>query len=143
MTMSHNEYFNAVAKHPEYLVDLMYIFIDRLNYTERKLEGFIITDATARVANFLLNFVERFCPLRREASPPRLGEAGPDKKGGIILPVQLTHQRIAELVGSFRETVTIAMKKLEQEGIVQDKRGIVTVLDLPKLTSFASGRKKT
>ncbi|MBI2190150.1 MAG: Crp/Fnr family transcriptional regulator, partial [Candidatus Levybacteria bacterium] len=50
ITMSRKEYLDLVLEHPEYLVDLLHVFIERLNYTERKLEGFILTDATARVA---------------------------------------------------------------------------------------------
>ncbi|MBI4078877.1 MAG: Crp/Fnr family transcriptional regulator [Candidatus Levybacteria bacterium] len=134
MTMSHKEYFEAVSSHPEYLLDLMYIFIDRLNYTERKLEGFISTDVTARVANFLADLVSRFCLPRQQAGRKQ-------KNGGAVLPILLTHQRIAELVGSFRETVTIALNKLEKEGIIKTKKGHISVTNLKQLKELASGKK--
>lgn len=127
MSMSHKEYFATVAAHPEYVIDLLYVFMDRLNYTERKLEGFIITDVTARVANFLANFAERFCPQSKEE---------------ITLPVQLTHQQIAELVGSFRETVTVALHKLEKAGVVQTHRGTIRIKNLQKLQEYATHKKK-
>lgn len=120
-TITRREYFDIVSNHPEYLLDLLHIFIDRLNYTERKLEGFIITDTTARVAYFLYDCVIRFCK----------------EEDDIELPLPLTHQRIAEFVGSFRETVTLSMNKLEKEGVLKFERGKVFILDLNKLKQYA------
>lgn len=112
------EFFEAIATHPEYLVDFVHLVIYRLNYTERKLEGFILTDATARVANFLNDCALRF---------------GKEENGHILLPFRLTHQRIAEFVGSFRETVTLAINKLEKEGILTMKKGEIVIKDPKKL----------
>lgn len=121
-TMSEKDYFDVIANNPEYLVDLLHVFIDRLNYTERKLEGFILTDTTARVSSFLYDAAERF------------GE----KKGKTIeIPLLLTHQTISDFVGAFRETVTVAMNRLKKEGVLEDKRGKVTILDVKKLKQQA------
>lgn len=49
-TIEREEYFEILSENPEYLVDLLHVFINRLNHTEKKLEGFILTDATAREA---------------------------------------------------------------------------------------------
>lgn len=123
ITMTRKEFIEAVSLHPEYLLDLLYVFIDRLNYTERKLEGFILTDTTARVAYFLADCARRF---------------GNKKNGVVELPLDLTHQRIAEFVGSFRETVTVAVQKLEKDGIVDIKRGKVKILDVNKLDKYVN-----
>ncbi len=130
LTMSHREYFDAIIANPEYLLDLTHIFIDRLNYTERKLEGFIITDTTARVANFLADCIKRFCHNGKKNEP-------------IVLPFELTHQRIAEFVGSFRETATVAIQRLEKEGILTVDRGKVTILNVKKLTDYAQFHKRS
>ena len=121
-TISHKEYFEAVGNHPEYLLDLLHVFIDRLNYTEKKLAGFILTDTVARVAFFLADCATRF---------------GEKKDGKIGIPLSLTHQRIAEFVGSFRETVTVAVQKLEKEGTIGISRSRVTILNLKKLHKHA------
>ena len=118
ITVSRKEYFEAVSNHPEYLLDLLHVFIDRLNYTEKKLAGFILTDTIARVAFFLSDCAGRF---------------GEKKDGKIELPLSLTHQRISEFVGSFRETVTVALQKLEKEGTISINRGKVAILNLKKL----------
>ena len=118
IAISEKDYLDTLSNNPEYLVDLLHVFIDRLNYTERKLEGFILTDTTARVASFLYDLVVRF---------------GTKKNGKIELPLLLTHQTIAEFVGAFRETVTIAMNRLRKDEVLEDKRGKITILSVVKL----------
>lgn len=123
LTISHKEYFETVANHPEFLVDLLHTFIDRLNYTEQKLEGFMLTDATARVANFLLETAQRFCIEQKEP---------------IVLTLKLTHQLIADFVGSFRETVTLSLHKLEEEKIITNNKGTITIINLQKLKDYSA-----
>ena len=122
ITFPEKDYFEVLSENPEYLVDLLQIFIERLNYTERKLEGFILTDTTARVANFLYDISIRF---------------GERKNGKVVLPLPLTHQTISDFVGAFRETVTVAISRLKKEGILKDERGKITILDLKKLKQQA------
>ena len=122
ITISEADYLAALEQNPEYLVDLLHVFIDRLNYTERKLEGFILTDTTARVASFLYDIVERFADV---------------KNNSTTLPLPLTHQTISEFVGAFRETVTIAVNRLIKDKVLEDKRGKITILDAKKLQEQA------
>lgn len=122
LTISRKDYFENTLSHPEFLLDLIHIFVHRLNYTERRLEGFILTDTTSRVASFLCDCAHRF---------------GKKKNSHIIIPVPLTHQRIAEFVGSIRETVTGSINHLEKEGILKNDRGKITILDIKKLQKLA------
>lgn len=126
INIKRKEYFEITSENPEYLVDLLHIFISRLNYTEKKLEGFIITDTTARLAYFLADCVQRFCK---------------NKKEPIRLPIPLTHQRLAEFIGALRETVSLSVAKLEKEGVLKIDRGKVTILDLKKLNKYAENEK--
>ncbi len=122
VTIPESTYLKALEENPEYILDLLHLFIDRLNLTERKMEGFILTDATARVASFLYDLAERFGVKTNEK---------------VIIPLPLTHQTISEFVGSFRETVTVAINRLIKDGILEDKRGKIVILDLPKLKTEA------
>lgn len=126
ITMSRKEYLEHLIAQPDKVVDLLHAFIERLNYSERKLEGFMLTDATARVSTFISDCARRF---------------GIRKDGKVTFPLKLTHQLIADFVGSFRETVSVSLKHLEDEGVIQNNKSIITVLDLKKLHSFASRSK--
>ncbi len=123
ITIPRREFIDIASDNPEYLIDIMHSFIQRLNYAERKLEGFITNDATTRLANFLSDAAIRF---------------GQKKKEGITIPIPLTHQQIAEFVGSARETVTIALHKLAKEGIVKISRGKVDILNKRKLDKYSN-----
>lgn len=125
LTLSREDYMKALSENPEYMVDLLHSFIERLNYTEGKLSGFILTDVTARVANFLLNVASRF---------------GEKSKEGIVIPVPLTHQRIAEFVGSFRETVTGSLSKLENANCISSSGKTITVTKMKVLEGFVHER---
>lgn len=128
ITISRKECFENIVEHPEVLVDLIHVFADRLAYTEKKYESFVYASTSARVAIFLADCAKRF---------------GTDKNGEIKIDLDLTHQRIAEFVGAFRETVTIALHRLEKEGTVKVNRGNVKVLNQKKLNEYATlGRKR-
>jgi CRP/FNR family transcriptional regulator, cyclic AMP receptor protein len=132
LTITEKEYFDTISENPEYIVDLLHAFIERLNYTERKLEGFILTDTTARIASFMYDLAERF----GEPASPNASQGG-KSDGKIVIPLPLTHQTISEFVGAFRETTTVAMNRLRKDGIMSDKRGKITILDMKKLREQA------
>lgn len=126
-TMTMEEFRDVLLNHPEHLVDLVHVVIDRLNHAERRVEGFIAGDVTIRVANFLYDAAERF---------------GQRLDGGISFPIAFTHQRIAEFVGSFRETVTLALNKLQKEGLIKMSRGKIVILILEELHERGLGDGK-
>lgn len=128
ISITHAEYFDIVSKYPAFIIDLTHYFMDRLESTERTIEGFIVTDTTTRVAYFLLDFIVRFCNT--------------NKSEEVTLPLAFTHQRIAEFIGSSRETVTGSIQKLEKEGILTIDRGKVTIKKLSKLYKYAQLNKE-
>jgi CRP-like cAMP-binding protein len=48
------------------------------------------------------------------------GRVGTD---GLVLDLPLTHELLAEMVGSTRETVTRALARLAHEGMIRHERG--------------------
>lgn len=122
ISMNAIEYKEILSKNPEHLIDLLYLFIQRLNYTERRLFGFVTAETTTRVCAFLYDCALRF---------------GVKKGAKTLIPVPLTHQLISEFVGAARESITISMNKLVKQGVITHARGEVTVLDEKKLKFHA------
>lgn len=122
ITMSHREFFDFCLGKPEYLVDLAHLYLNRLIYTETRLEAFITTDSTSRVAIFLNYCAKRF---------------GKTTGSEIVLPILLTHQLIAEFIGSVRETVTLSLSRLENERILKTEKGKITILNLNRLKKYS------
>lgn len=88
----------------------------RLDEAHRQIESLVFDDNSRRLMRALLD-------LSSEAS--RAGEAS----------VRLTHEEIAELIGSTREVVTGLMLDLRRRGLIDYKRGEARPC-LPKLARF-------
>ncbi len=54
---------------------------------------------------------------------------------GIIIDLKITHQEIAEMVGTSRETVTRTLARLQREGILQIEHRRMILLDPRALIS--------
>lgn len=54
-----------------------------------------------------------------------------DRVGGPRIP--LTHEYLAMMLGTQRSGVTIAVATLQNAGMIESRRGIITILDRPKL----------
>lgn len=120
--MSAEEYRKILSDNPEYIIDLLYSYIQRLNYTERRLYGFVTAETVSRVAAFLYDSMLRF---------------GEKKEKAVLIPIPLTHQLVSEFVGSARESVTIALNKLVKENVITHTRGSITVLSTDRLKTHA------
>jgi CRP-like cAMP-binding protein len=82
----------------------------RLRYVESKLSDLVFRSAPARLAQLLLELSQS------------MGEY--DEKG-IRLNIRLTHQNLANLIGTSRETVSTLLRQFQRQGLVtQDHRFI-------------------
>lgn len=88
----------------------------RLAEAHRQIESLVFDNNYRRLARALLD-------LSLDAS--RVGETS----------IRLTHEELAELIGSTREVVTSMMIELRQRGLIEYKRGDVRP-NLPKLVQF-------
>jgi CRP/FNR family cyclic AMP-dependent transcriptional regulator len=52
---------------------------------------------------------------------------------GTIIDLKITHQELAEMVGTSRETVTRVLARLREEGIIQVEQRRITLIDLKAL----------
>jgi len=60
---------------------------------------------------------------------------------GTIIDVRITHQELAEMVGTSRETVTRVMTRLKEQGIIEIDQRRITLLDSKSLLqSVGSGQ---
>jgi CRP/FNR family cyclic AMP-dependent transcriptional regulator len=96
----------------------------RLLEMERRLSGTVFKTVPQRVADTLLS-LERAEP--RATWPFRQ----PHRE------VCLTHEQLAEFVGTYRETVTKALSELRELGLIELRRGRVVLLDAEALAALA------
>ena len=92
---------------------------------ERRLRTLLFTSNQHRLNHLLLDLAEQF------------GEA---IDGGIRLGLKLSHQEIANLIGTTRETVTILMGKLKTDGLISGQRQTVILNDISRLAQSVGRR---
>lgn len=85
---------------------------------ENRVKNMLFRSFRDRVAALLIELAERY---------------GRRNGDGVEIGLRLSHQEIASLIGATRETVTILLGELQNEGYIQIKRRQITVTDLSRL----------
>jgi CRP/FNR family transcriptional regulator len=110
------DFWQAAHRDPSLMRDAMRHVAARLAEAHRQIESLVFDDNHHRLARALLR-------LSDEAA--RSGESS----------VRLTHEELAELIGSTREVVTGMMIEFRQRGLIDYKRGDIRP-NLPGLIHF-------
>lgn len=58
--------------------------------------------------------------------------------GGIVIAAAFTHAEIANLIGATRQWVTIGLNRMQKDGVLRQKRGLLIVQRLDLLSAAAS-----
>lgn len=128
MTWNRAEIEAQVEEHPRLGLALVQMAVARCLELETRLEALANDKTPARVARALAEFAER---------------QGAPAEDGSVRVAPLTHQLIAEYVGTSREIVTYQMNLLRQMGYIRySRRGIEVYLQALKehLRPFSSAR---
>jgi CRP/FNR family cyclic AMP-dependent transcriptional regulator len=108
----HRDDFNQyLSKYPQVGGRIIKLLGIRLRSVESRIGELVFKSAPARLATVLL----------------RLGDSmGEPEDRGVRLQARLTHQNLASLIGTSRETVSILMSQFAQRGLLlQDQRHIL------------------
>ncbi len=108
--------------HPEVAKAALKVLSSRQRSLGLVVEDLALRDVTARIARLLLGCVGRHEHILEHA--PRAC-------------ARITHQEIANMVGSVREVVQRALKQLERDGAIALQRSRIEVLDPAKLERWA------
>jgi CRP/FNR family cyclic AMP-dependent transcriptional regulator len=96
--------------------------IARRRDLETKVEQLIFKDVGAKLAELLL----------------RLGsEHGIENKKGLVLGLKITHQEMANLIGSTRETVSLTLSQFKRKGYITTEGRKVILADTEGLRALA------
>ena len=87
----------------------------------------------AEVEQRLSDAVFKSVPERLGSSLTVMGSPRPLGRG---LQVQITHEQLAALVGTTRETATRILGEFAEQGLISLGRGRITIIDLPGLESI-------
>ena len=112
--LSRADMIRLLRRYPAVAVRLMERLAARLEEAESRLADVAYKPVTARIAATLLQL------------------AGPESE-----VVRLSHQDIAEIVGTYRETATRILNEMRQQGAIDLGRLQITVVDRDRLSRIA------
>jgi len=109
-----------MAENPDVTLGITKLIGLRRQRFERRLKSLMFQPNRDRLIFLLLELAERYAVLH------------PD---GIALRIRLSHQEMANIIGSTRETVTVVLGELRQEGLLEVKRRQVILKNLERLAT--------
>lgn len=111
-----------VRENPKFALRLVQVVGERLKQAQDRIEDLVFRQVPSRVAKLLINLAENH------------GKMTPN---GIVLDVPLTHQEIADFVGSSRVTVTQVLNRFRSRNWVGVKSKKVTIRNPAALQELA------
>ncbi|TWT40828.1 Crp/Fnr family transcriptional regulator [Botrimarina hoheduenensis] len=94
---------------------------------ERRLKSLMFRSNRQRLVSLLTDLAEQY------------GEPAESPRGAVRLRIKLSHQDLASIIGSTRETVTVVLGELQQEGLVEVGRRRMVLLAPARLAAAANG----
>ena len=107
------DFLQLLYKVPQIAIGLLAELAARLRKTDRKIEGLALLDVTSRISETLLQLAE---------------EQGSQTEFGVTLSARPTHQQLANMSGTTRETVSRVLKRLENQGYISTEGRSITIL---------------
>lgn len=113
---------DVVRNTPEVALKVIQALARRLRAAEQEIEDLALRDVPERLASLLLRLADGY---------------GEEHERGIRLSFRLTHQDLAHMIGSTRETVTMTMNRFRDDGLISVERRTLIVLDRGRLGAVA------
>ena len=116
--ISRDNLSDIFRRYPSVAMRVIEALNTRVGYLEAQLATFVYKDLPSRLAMVL---VDRY-------------DTGKSRK------IRTTHQELADLTGTIRETVTRTLAQFKVRGVLEVSRGAVTIVDPEALRAIAEDR---
>ena len=111
--LKRSDFLELIKRIPSIAIALLAELASRLRKTDRQIEGLALLDVTSRISDTLLQLAI---------------EQGIDSDSGIVVKNRPTHQELANMSGTTRETVSRVLKRLEKQGSLKSEGRKITIL---------------
>ncbi|MBN1291024.1 MAG: Crp/Fnr family transcriptional regulator [Candidatus Latescibacteria bacterium] len=109
------EFYRLLEDHPRIALRLLEELASRLRKADERIESLAILDVTGRIAGILLQLAD---------------ERGVRDTNEVLIKSRPTHQELANMVGTTRETVTRVLKQLEDKDYIMMNGKDVTIFNV-------------
>ena len=107
------DFLQLVHKAPQIAIELLAELASRLRRTDRQIEGLALLDVTSRISETLLQLA---------------GDNGVENEEGVTINNRPTHQELANMSGTTRETVSRVLKRLEAQGYIRCQGRTIAIM---------------
>ena len=108
LIVNRDDFKNILSANPDMVFNLLKVLLERLRRANQKIEGLAFTNVYGRVANLLMQF------------------ARPEGRKWVV-EEKMTHQEIANMVGSSREMVSKILGELVEAGYISIEQKRITI----------------
>jgi CRP/FNR family transcriptional regulator len=115
VTISEKDIAELVSAQPAAALEVITNFARRLIESQVLIEDLMNNSVNLRLYRTLLELAKQFGKFE-------------DGSGWSVIDIPLTHQRLADMIGSNRVTVTRKLHELQQRGIIETRRNSTIVL---------------
>ncbi len=117
---------DIIQSTPDVALKVIRVLARRLRAAEEEIADLALKDVPGRLASLLLRLAEEY---------------GERHDSGIRLSFRLTHQELAHMVGSTRETVTTIMNRFREDGLIAVEQRTLIIQDRERLGATAQSRR--
>jgi len=121
VVMTKSKFEELMAKHPFLAIKVAKLLGARMREAEAIIHEMVCWQAPGRLALMLMKMGERM---------------GEQTKNGIKINLQLTHEEIANMVGTSRQTVTSLLNTFKQEKIIVYEGRTIRIVNPDKLAKW-------
>lgn len=121
-----DEMLQLMAESPELSLGITRLIGLRRQRIERRLKSLLFHSNRDRLVHLLLELSQSYG--KRDAL-------------GLLIDLKLSHQDLASIIGSTRETVTVLLGELQLEGLLKVSRQRIVIRDIQRLASGADRAK--
>jgi CRP-like cAMP-binding protein len=121
LSISHKDFAKYIETHPAVALAIMSHLCDNLNKAYRQIESLVFLNVQSRIARIFLDMAKS-SSIKTEK--------------GIFFVPQITHQELANMVGTSRETVTKIITKFKTKGSIKITRDGIILTDQNYLGSL-------
>ena len=110
-----------VQAHPSLALGITRLMIVRRRELENKVEALVFRDVSSKLAELLVKLA---------------GEYGVDDSRGTLVALKITHQELANLIGSTRETVSLTLSQFKRKRLILTEGRKVIISDAEALRAL-------
>ncbi|MEK8131136.1 Crp/Fnr family transcriptional regulator [Paenibacillus filicis] len=117
-TLVRSEFYAFMERSPKLCLRLMETTMERLRKANEQIYDLTFLDVRTRIIKTIFKLSEQY---------------GQTKASGTLINIKLTHQQLANLVGTVRESVTKVLQELQEDRIISINKKYISVRNVEAL----------